>query len=281
MTGAGSIGIVHACLRGGRGGSPTAVLDEAALSDRERRRIPGLAGVSHAVFVAPAGQQGGIPTVRLRFFTAAGELPACGHGTVAALALLAQRAGSAQYRATLQAAGRVFAGRAARTGDGWTAVFDPGPVQLRDPLPGEVEPVLDAIGLTGGAVGACVASVGRPRLLVPVANRTVLAGLVPDSERLGAVTAELGLLGCYAYSVPARGRAAARMFAPAIGVPEDIANANSSACLAARVLPDGVRRLRVDMGDSLGQPATVVTTARPTRAGVLVDVGGTAVVTRL
>jgi trans-2,3-dihydro-3-hydroxyanthranilate isomerase len=48
------------------------------------------------------------------------------------------------------------------------------------------------------------------------------------------------------------------MFAPSIGVPEDIANANSTACLAAFL----GRELAVDMGDALGAPSTVVADAR-------------------
>ena len=77
------------------------------------------------------------------------------------------------------------------------------------------------------------------------------------------------LLGCYLYSRPtAHGRIATRMFATSIGVPEDIANANSTACLAAHLAAD----IAVDMGDSLGQPATVTATA----AG---RVGGLAAVT--
>jgi predicted PhzF superfamily epimerase YddE/YHI9 len=46
----------------------------------------------------------GRPVVSQRFFTAAGELPACGHGTVAALAVLAQRAHAREYEAMLRLA---------------------------------------------------------------------------------------------------------------------------------------------------------------------------------
>ncbi|NBH04398.1 PhzF family phenazine biosynthesis protein, partial [Amycolatopsis sp. SID8362] len=96
------ITMVNAALRDGSGGSPTAVLDEVPLSDDERRRVPGSTGASHAVFVSHDGDR-----VSLRFFTAEGELPACGHGTVAALAVLADRAGERTHRATLRAGGRV------------------------------------------------------------------------------------------------------------------------------------------------------------------------------
>ncbi|MFI5893581.1 PhzF family phenazine biosynthesis protein [Actinoplanes sp. NPDC051513] len=258
--------VVRACLRDGEGGSPTAVLDESPMPDDERRLAPGRAGASHAVFVAPNGT--------LRFFTSEGELPACGHGTVAALALLAHRTGRAEH--LLKVGGRTFWGRAVLGEDGlFDAAFDPGPITTRDPLFDEISEMSDAVGVAAGVASAagvaCVATLGRPRLLLPVADRATVARLTPDLERLRAASDRFGLLGCYVYAVPdADGRATARMFAPAIGVPEDIANANSTACLAAHLGRD----LRVDMGDSLGSPATVTATAQP--SGILV--GGLAAI---
>ena len=66
------------------------------------------------------------------------------------------------------------------------------------------------------------------------------------------------------------------MFAPSIGVREDIANANSTACLAARLAHQNMTRIQVDMGDSLGSPATIAATARQTRSGARIRVGGAA-----
>ncbi|SEF59451.1 phenazine biosynthesis protein PhzF family [Actinacidiphila yanglinensis] len=272
--------IVRACLRGGLGGSPTAVVDEGAWSEEERRRVPGLAGTSHAVFVSVRGERDGVPEVALRFFTSEGELPACGHGTVAALAYLAGRA--AEYRATLRTAGRVFAGWCVREGTRVEAAFDPGAVDLREPSAVESALVLPALGLAPdpAPAGLRVASVGRSRLLVPVPSRAVLAALDPDLERLRAACDRVDLLGCYVYSTPEPdGRLAARMFAPSIGVAEDIANANSTACLAADLAGRGVTGIAVDMGDSLGSPATVDARAQQGPSGLVVQVGGSAEVT--
>ncbi|MFD9328622.1 PhzF family phenazine biosynthesis protein [Streptomyces sp. NPDC060065] len=279
------VAIVRACLRGGGGGSPTAVMDEAPLSDDERCRVPVLMGTSHAVFVSVSEGRPGGPAVSLRFFTSEGELPACGHGTVAALAFLAERAGGEEYRATLHAAGRVF--------DGWSvpvreathvmAAFEPGPVDLREPTPVECDLVLPALGVTPDALapGIRVASVGRSRLLVAVATRADLAALAPDFERLRAVCDRLGFLGCYVHSVPtSTGSLAARMFAPSIGVPEDVANANSTACLAAHLAGQGITDIAVDMGDSLGSPSTITATAQHGPAGPLIHLGGAAEVVR-
>ncbi|MFF8377106.1 PhzF family phenazine biosynthesis protein [Streptomyces sp. NPDC015661] len=271
--------VVHACVRDGRGGSPTAVMDDGPFGEDERRRVPGAAGTSHVVFVSPGPEQDGLPLFSLRFFTSEGELPSCGHGTIAALGYLAARAGTDSCRVSLRVAGRTFPAWAVRRGSYVDAGFAYGSVELREPAPGESELVLPALGIRPDALGpgVRVASVGRPRLLVPVTSRAVLAALAPDMERLRDACDRLGLLGCYVYSTPSpAGRAAARMFAPSIGVPEDIANANSTACLAAHLAGHGFDRLAVDMGDSLGSPATI----RAGMSGSAVRLGGDVVVTR-
>jgi trans-2,3-dihydro-3-hydroxyanthranilate isomerase len=274
--------VVRACQRAGRGGSPTAVADETLLSDAERCAVPVAAGTSHAVFISAGKHRSGRPTTSLRFFTAAGEVPACGHGTVAALAVLAERAGAREFEAVLRSGGRTYPGQATGRGGRFEAVFDPGPVELRAPAAAECEPVLAALGMDPheGPTRCRVASVGRPRMLVQVPDREVLADLAPDMPRLREACDRLGLLGCYVYSMPSPdGRAAARMFAPSIGVPEDIANANSTACLAAHLAGHGFSALEVDMGDSLGQPSTIAATPRPDPGGPLAWVGGTATIT--
>ncbi|MFE2011745.1 PhzF family phenazine biosynthesis protein [Streptomyces sp. NPDC059491] len=282
------------------GGSPTAVLAEpppggAWWGDAERRRVPALAGTSHAVFVSVRDRRGERPEVSLRFFTAAGELPACGHGTLAALAYLAEAAGDGAHDVALRTAGRVFAGRSVREGGLVRASFDAGPVGLRTATAAERALVLPALGLPPGALaaGVRVATAGRPRLLVPVRSRGAAAALAPDATRLRAACDRLGLLGCCVHSVPiVEGRLPvrvfARVFAPSIGVAEDIANANSAGSLAAALLDDGARPgdaarpdpgavdIAVDMGDHLGRPSTVRASARRGPAGPLVRLGGAA-----
>lgn len=291
--------LVHACRRDGAGGSPTAVVLETGrrgepIDDEARRRVPGAWGASHAVYVRVHDEDAPEPTVDLRFFTAEGELPACGHGTVAALVLLASRATPGEpYRATLRTARHVLPGRARAEGDQGSGLFDPGPVDLRAPTPAELALVLPALGLAPGEAGpdVQVAGVGRERILVPVDSRAALAALAPDPARLRAACDRLGLLGAYVHSPPSpSGSLAARMFAPSIGVPEDIANANSTACLAAHLATRGHSDLAVDMGDALGSPARITATvvdrwdagagagAGVSRPGPRILIGGTALI---
>ena len=128
---AGQVTVVNACLRDGRGGSPTAVVDDTdpgALTDAERRRVPARYGTSHAAFLTRPDPA----EVRLRFFTTEGELPACGHGTVAAIAFLAARRGLPRQEFRLQVAGRAFTAHATRDGDLFHTAFDPGHIAVRD-----------------------------------------------------------------------------------------------------------------------------------------------------
>lgn len=271
--------IVRACLRDGRGGSPTAVLDDTPLTDDERREVPVRAGTSHAVFLSADRDGGG---VALRFFTAEGELPGCGHGTIAALAVLAARYGT--HEVTLRTRGGTLEGRAIRHEDDdgrLEAWFAPGRVGLRAPEAGEHDEVLAALGIAGPSPGCVVAALGRPRLLVPLPTRSAVSALAPDLGRLRTACDRLALLGCYLYSAPTpEGRVTARMFAPSIGVPEDIANANSTACLAAHLAREGLRSVTADMGDPLGTPATIRAVARHETDGPALLVGGAAEITR-
>jgi trans-2,3-dihydro-3-hydroxyanthranilate isomerase len=275
--------IVNACLRDGRGGSPTAVLEEASLTELERRQVPRVMSVSHVVFVSPDHRDRDRPLASLRFFTATGELPACGHGTVAALAFLAHSAEGDPYHVSLHASERSFPGEATRTSGHMRAEFDPGAVGLREATVHERVAVLNALGDDPEVLepGICVASLGRPRLLVPLSTPAAVVRLRPDHDQLRDVCDRLGLLGCYVHSVPTpEGRLSARMFAPSIGVPEDIANANSTACLVASLAQRNIARINVDMGDSLGSPATITATTRPSRWGAQIRVGGAAKVIR-
>jgi trans-2,3-dihydro-3-hydroxyanthranilate isomerase len=278
--------MVDACLRDGAGGSPTAVVEEGDdTADLDFTRIPLLTGASHLAVVRREAAAG--VSQRLRFFTVDGELPACGHGTMAAIAVLA--AGTAGgFHGPLHAGGRDFraSGVYDSSGDLVTAWFDQGHVRHRFPDAGEIDPFLLALGLRPGDLHPhdepAIVSPGRPRLLIPIAGRTILMRLRPDHDRLSAASRRWDQLGCFVYVPPAPDtRARARMFAPAIGVPEDVANANSTGCLAAHLLLTGrPPDVEVEQGDTLGRPSTVRATATMTPQGIATNVGVAARVTR-
>ena len=283
-----SVGVmlVDACLRNGAGGSPTAVVTSCeGRDDVDLARIPSLMGTSHVAVVYPQGSSGGSRT--LRFFTAEGELLACGHGTVAGIAVLSLQGARQGFQGRLRLAGRdrEATGTVRTEPDGSDVIeawFDQGTVEHRAATGDELAAFLTALGLERDALheddAPAVASPGRARVLIPVLDRTVLASIRPDQERLAAESRRYRQLGCFVYVPPSSGEpAAARMFAPAIGVPEDIANANSAGCLAAHLLISGGNpTVAVDQGDGLGRPSTVHATAVHSAHGIATRVGGSA-----
>ncbi|MFF0268011.1 PhzF family phenazine biosynthesis protein [Kribbella sp. NPDC004536] len=278
--------VVDACVRrDGRGGSPTAVTDDdPTATDPDRRAVAAAAGTSHAAFLG-AGRtpDGGWP---VRFFTATGVLAGCGHGTVAAQAVRLTRTGLGELYDRQHTGGRTFDTVAIRRPAGIEVWFDQGLVALRDPAPDECTAIVAVLGLTADdphpTDAPRIAAPGTPRVLVPVRDRAALFRVHPDLGRLTAVCRRYGVLGCFVYVPPVGDRpGAARMFAPAIGVDEDVANANSTGCLAAHLLDTtGAQTIaiEVEQGDTLGRPSSVLASARGGPAGITTRVGGLAVV---
>ncbi|MFE6775406.1 PhzF family phenazine biosynthesis protein [Streptomyces sp. NPDC057702] len=278
--------VVDACVRrDGRGGSPTAVTDDdPRATDADRRAVAAASGASHAAFLGPGRAPDGNWPVR--FFTATAELSGCGHGTIAAQAVRLARTALAELHDRQRTGGRTFDTVAIRRPAGIEVWFDQGPVALRHPAPDAYAAILAALGLTAADAHPTdvprIAAPGAPRVLVPVRDRSALLGVRPQPGRLAAVCRRYGLLGCFVHVPPTgEGPGAARMFAPAIGVDEDVANANSTGCLAAHLLDvTGARTvaIEVEQGDSLGRPASVLASARRGPAGITTRVGGLAVI---
>lgn len=268
------VAVVNACTRDGRGGSPTAVvIDDATLTDGVRHAIARRTGASHTAFIDTSTAD--TPTVR--FFTSAGELTNCGHGIMAAQAVLLHRSGATEHHGSLRTAGRIFATTAIRRRDGVEVWFDQGAIALADNGDATGGGIIAALGLQRADIAADVrvASPGTPRLLVPVQDHRTLQSMQPDFDRLATECRRLGYLGCFTYALsPTARTAAARMFAPAIGVNEDIANANSVGCLAAHLLDtSGDGDIEVHQGDSLKRPSSISASATRTGSGIVARIG--------
>jgi PhzF family phenazine biosynthesis protein len=267
--------VVNACTRDGRGGSPTAVvIDDATLTDDERHAIARRTGTSHTAFVDTSTPD----TPMVRFFTSVGELTNCGHGIIAAQAVLLHRSGAIEHHGRQRTAGRIFATTAIRRRDGVEVWFDQGVIALTDFADAIGGGIIAALGLQRADITADVrvASPGTPRLLVPVRDHQTLLSMQPDFDRLATECRRLGYLGCFTYALsPTARTATARMFAPAIGVNEDIANANSVGCLAAHLLDTSSNsEIEVHQGAAPRRPSSISASATHTGSGIVARIGG-------
>jgi trans-2,3-dihydro-3-hydroxyanthranilate isomerase len=294
--------MVRSCTRGGHGGSPTAVvIEHGPLGDTTRAAMARDMPASHTAFLCPRAP-GDAELTGVRFFTRQGELSGCGHGTIAVMAVLVHMGVVERGRAQLAIAGRVVPATSTAVGDEVEVWITHGDVPI-GPAPRDMlTDLLAPLGLNGhaqmaGAAGgpdghrsvtrvdAVVARPGAARLLVRVADRATLSSIRPNHVTLAAACRRHGLLGCFVHATdehsPGRHTGAGRMFAPVIGVDEDIANTNSTAGLAAALTVENhaTCRLTTDQGDWLGTPSTVFARAEPVATGAHVFTGGRAHVT--
>jgi trans-2,3-dihydro-3-hydroxyanthranilate isomerase len=256
--------IVEACLRDDAGGSPTGVVIAEGLSVASCRALPDRWGTSHVGVVPRAPLNGAWP---VRFFTPEAELAGCGHGTIAVHALLNESRSAGEISSAQITGGRRFEVRSRSRGDAVEVWFDQGTVAVRAAEPRAAAEAAEALGLAVSELAIddppVVASPGTPRLLIAVAEHERLWSARPDQQRLAELCRRNGWLGCFLYHrvgarADGRARVAARMFAPAIGVSEDIANVNSAGCLAVHLTATGRENVvEVDQGDALGRPSRI------------------------
>ncbi len=269
------------------GNPANVILDADGLDDVRlatiAREFP---GVETAFVLAPDGAD---HDLRLRFFNARRELPFVGHATVAA-------------HAVLLAAGRRGAGRCLqKSGTGVIEVgtaahgieFRQGVPQLEAPLPLKTTlRVAEALRLPAlrlhAQLPARLARKGSTRLILPVADAAALDLLAPNFDTLESLGRELGAEGFFAVACARSGvvvRTDARMFCPALGVPEDPVSGNAHAMLAAylwehEVLDSTVRSFVGHQGRQVQRPGEVLVDLELGSAGSLeaVRIGGAAVI---
>ncbi len=241
---------------------------------------------SETAFVLPSRRPD--DDVRVRFFTPSAEVPVCGHATLAAHVVRGierhERFGSVRQ---LSAGGVWVVGwrlDAAGSGRAWMVQE---PLRLGDTLVGQARAVvIRALGASDSMLAARLplqlASAGHSKLLVPLESVSALQSLSPDLVALRRVSGKIGVNGFFVFAresaSPARLRA--RMFAPAIGIPEDPFNGSGQGPLGAYLLAHGLlspRRGQASficrMGDSVGRPGKAIVritveNGRATRAKV-------------
>jgi trans-2,3-dihydro-3-hydroxyanthranilate isomerase len=272
-------------------GNPLAVVLEAdGLDTATMQAVAREFNLPETVFVFPAQSAG--HRARLRIFTPARELPFAGHPTVGTAVLLAELDGGADPRELIleEAVGPVVCmvqpGRA-----GGSARFD------LPKIPERVGPVRDAatlavaLGLTAEVLG-CDGFVpehwtaGNPMTLVPVRGLAAIRRARPDSAHWGAAFGPDEPPGAYLFCrevIDPANHFHARMFAPAMGVPEDPATGSAVAALAGLLahggLADGKHAFAIEQGYEMERPS-LLHLGIEMRGGRLVGatVGGEAVI---
>ncbi len=236
------------------GGNPVAVIPDAeGLTDREFQQIAREMNLSETVFVLPPTDPAA--TVKIRIFTPTQEIPFAGHPVVGAFYVLGTL-GRLSLKDPLT-----------RIVHECNIGLFPVEVHVRDravtrvvmtqPKPqflGRVEPTQDlfemakALGVAKAQIDGTklpveVVSTGLPVIIVPVRTLTAVRSMQPDMAAITELCERHGANGIMVFTtmtVEDLSTVHTRMFAPAIGIPEDPATGSASGALGAYLVQNGV-----------------------------------------
>jgi len=283
-----TVQIVNAFVDGDAGGNPAGlVLDAAAYDRATRQAIARAVGLSETAFVSPSS----VADVRLEFFTPTRQVAHCGHATLAVFGYLAQRgliAGPHSSKETIDGVrGIILKGERA-----FMEQSAPRYTPLDSKAGGaDRAAVLASLGLEASDLlpggEPMVVSTGASGLMVPLRDAATVQSVEPDVAAVARLSAALGLVEYYVFSpetcVPGRD-AAARMFAPLYGIPEEAATGMAAGALACYLHDHlGVRKdtLLIEQGYLMPSPSPSVLIGELDREGERIGgvrVGGRAIV---
>jgi len=278
-------------------GNPLAIVTGAeGLDAADMQRIAGEFNLSETVFILPPENKA--HSARVRIFTPGRELPFAGHPTVGAAILLGlQRAGESESEEDLiivleEGVGPVRVGVRLRPGKAPFAELDV-PV-----LPEEVDEAAPndrlaaALGLAPNDIGfenhkATQYSSGVPFTFVPVRDLDAIGRAASQIQHWGEAFGTHDHPNAFLYcrqTIHNDATFHARMFAPAMGIPEDPATGSAAAAFAGVVARfddprDGLHSGKIEQGYEMGRPSDIFQELE-IEAGKLckVRIGGHAVV---
>lgn len=226
-------------------GNPAGVvLGADALSDEEMLAIARELNNADTAFVSAPDSAD--HALRVRFFTPRTEAAFVAHATVAAHYVMSRRPGPRRLRQK-QKAGIVEV-EVRGEGDARRIAIHQSPPPIgRELSSRERLAVLDALALSSGDLdGRCpllVCGSASTRLMVGVRGAEQLRQLKPDAARLTTLSAQLGAAGYFVFTLAPQVPdvlTEARMFCPAIGIPEDPVSGNAYGMLGAYLAARGL-----------------------------------------
>ncbi|KAJ6139411.1 hypothetical protein N7471_005897 [Penicillium samsonianum] len=270
-------------------GNPAGVVPDATgLSDVQMQAIAREMNVSETAFIFPDNASS---DMTVRFFTPTTEVPICGHATVAAHWVRAYE-GAADGTYNQNTGAGILPVAIERGNGGATRIWmTQRPAEFKAPVEDTVkDEIRSALGVAElSAIGPVqIVSTGHSKVMVPLPSISILQGLKPDLAALSRISEQIGCNGFFAFVLadPAEDVFAhGRMFAPAIGIPEDPVTGNACGPLGAYLVQHGIVALdegkkveiTVRQGEAMGRPGLVNTEIRRVGGTLGVRIAGEAV----
>ena len=233
--------------------------------------------------------------VWIRFFTPTTEVPSCGHATIAAhyVRAIENELGLCTVRQRIGIG--ILPVDIVKEASDYRVIMTQGAFELSPEIVDNTRnDILQALGLSDADLeDRCplqIASTGHSKVMIGIKSIETLHALKPDMTRLAAISTSM--VDCNGYFVFAFGFEGddvlthGRMFAPAIGIPEDPVTGNANGPLGGYLVhhgileaEDGVVTFKGKQGETIGRPGIVTVSVhvkhgKPTK----VQVGGDATI---
>jgi PhzF family phenazine biosynthesis protein len=232
--------------------------------------------------------------VWIRFFTPTTEVPSCGHATISAHYVRALENNLSSCRVQQRIGIGILPVDIVKEDSDYTIIMTQGRVEISPPVGKEKQTdIMRALGLAAGDLDErCpiqIASTGHSKVMVGIKRRETLNALQPNMMRLVDISKIMDCNGYFIFTFNSDSEdilTHGRMFAPAIGIPEDPVTGNANGPLGAYLVhhqilgaADGIVTFRGKQGEAIGRPGIVTVSVEVReRQPVKVQVGGNATI---
>ncbi|MBU2702725.1 PhzF family phenazine biosynthesis protein [Sporomusaceae bacterium BoRhaA] len=227
-------------------GNPAGVVTNAeGLSEYDMQCIARELNNSETVFILPPDDSS--HDVKLRYFTPTTEVPSCGHATIAAhyVRAIENQLKSSQV---MQKIGIGILPIDIIKNEDYTIWMTQGTIEFSNPLSNkDCHNLLSGLGLTEEDLDErCpiqIVSTGHSKVMIGIKSRTTLNSISPNMSMLIELSKKIGCNGYYVFTFAAPNSDVltyGRMFAPAIGIPEDPVTGNANGPLGAYLVNYGL-----------------------------------------
>lgn len=224
-------------------GNPAGVVSNAdGLTESQMQALAREFNNSETAFIlSPAASD---HDVWVRFFTPATEVPTCGHATIAAHYVRALENKLPSCTVVQKIGIGNLPVEVIKEDDGYRIVMTQGKVEFSEPIPSaERSEIIAALGLSDNDLHEhCpvqIVSTGHSKVMIGIKSRDTLNSLKPDFTRLADISGAIKCNGYFVFTFDSDSDdilTHGRMFAPAIGIPEDPVTGNANGPLGAYLI---------------------------------------------
>lgn len=230
--------VASAFSKNNAGGNKAGVVLQCnALSESDKTNIAYQLGYSETAFISQSEQA----DFKLEYYTPMGEVPLCGHATIASFITLRQLQLLGKSAYTIQTKSGILK----IDTDSHGLIF----MEQKTPEYYDTLDVLDVrdcfrSGAFGGRLPIQIVSTGLKDILLPIANPAALENMIPDFSVISKVSQERDCVGIHAFTLLNQPdlTAICRNFAPLYGIDEEAATGTSNCALACYLHRYGIKQ---------------------------------------